>query len=516
MGTHTVDALTLLRVEHAVTRVLAVRTSGRQVAEELLPPVGEALGWEVGAVWDQVRDDASRLRCITTWRAAGVEAGGFERATREARLAVGEGLPGRVWADGAPVWLTGIAGDDNFPRVVAAEEAGFQSAMCVPVMGREGPRGAIEFFTRELREPDDALLRTMENVGHLIGQFMDRRLGEVAVRASEAQLRATLAAALDCVITIDAHGRVVDFNPAAQRVFGYTSEEAVGREMAALIVPPALRERHREGLRRCVAGGPGTILDTRLEITGMRRDGSEFPVELTVTRIAVEGGPLRFTGYVRDITDRKRAEAELRASRARLVAAQDAERQRLERDLHDGAQQRLVGLALALRLAREQLDGSEPAGVAAQLDAAIDELGSATAELRDLARGIHPALLTTRGLEPALTALAGRAPVDVTVDVDVARRLAPELESAAYFVVAEALANVARYARAQRVVVTVACAGGRLHVEVGDDGVGGARPGPGSGLSGLADRVAALDGELEVDSPAGAGTRIRAWLPCAS
>ena len=205
--------------------------------------------------------------------------------------------------------------------------------------------------------------------------------------------------------------------------------------------------------------------------------------------------------------------AELRASRARLVHAGDAARRRLERDLHDGAQSRLVGLALLLRRARMRAAGDyELAGL---LDEAQDELQTSLAELRELARGIHPAVLTDRGLEPALEALVSRVPVPVTVQAGVAGRLPGPVESAAYFVVSEALANVAKYAMATEATVLVRRDNGRVIVAVSDDGVGGADVARGSGLRGLADRVAALDGTLSVDSPAGRGTRLRAEIPCA-
>jgi len=202
----------------------------------------------------------------------------------------------------------------------------------------------------------------------------------------------------------------------------------------------------------------------------------------------------------------------LRASRARLVEAADGERRRLERNLHDGAQSRLVALALNLRLARMSVtDGSD---TAALLDGSIDELGQSLKELRDLARGIHPAVLSERGLEPAVRALAARASVPVDVVGQPAGRLPAAVETAAYFVVSEALTNVSKYAHAGHATVRVERVDGQLLVEVSDDGVGGASASDGSGLRGLADRVAALSGTLDVSSPPGRGTRLRAHLPC--
>lgn len=223
------------------------------------------------------------------------------------------------------------------------------------------------------------------------------------------------------------------------------------------------------------------------------------------------GGLLRSHVSHLDAELRARVE-ELRASRARLVEAGDAERRRLERDLHDGAQSRLVGLALQLSAARKRAgpDGE----LADMLERAQGELQTSLAELRELARGIHPAVLTDRGLEPALYALVSRAPVPVTVQADADGRLPGPVESAAYFVISEALANVAKYAQASHATVAVQQVNGCVTVEVTDDGVGGADPARGSGLRGLADRVAALDGTLALDSPPGRGTRLQAEIPC--
>jgi signal transduction histidine kinase len=203
----------------------------------------------------------------------------------------------------------------------------------------------------------------------------------------------------------------------------------------------------------------------------------------------------------------------VRASRARIVAAGDAERRRLERDLHDGAQQRLVTLTLALGMARGRAAGVDPE-LAALIDSAGKEAREALTELRELARGIHPAVLTETGLAGAVQALVERSPVATTV-VEVPRdRFPPVIEATAYFVVSEALANVAKHAMASAAEVSISRLPGRLTVRVSDDGAGGARPEGGSGLRGLADRVASAGGVLRVDSPPGAGTRLEADIPC--
>jgi signal transduction histidine kinase len=202
--------------------------------------------------------------------------------------------------------------------------------------------------------------------------------------------------------------------------------------------------------------------------------------------------------------------AELRASRGRLVRAADTERRRLERDLHDGVQQRLLGLGLVLQMLRTRVNGTDGAGEL--VGEAERELRHAVRELREFARGIHPAILGDQGLDAAVHALAQRSPVPVDIDATT-ERLPPVIETAAYFTIAESLANVAKYARATRAWVTVERVNGTAVVEVGDDGVGGADA-SGSGLSGLSDRVGALEGALSVVSPVGGGTTVTAVFPC--
>jgi signal transduction histidine kinase/PAS domain-containing protein len=220
-----------------------------------------------------------------------------------------------------------------------------------------------------------------------------------------------------------------------------------------------------------------------------------------------------FTRLVSLALANEEARAQLAASRARLVTAGDKERRRLERNLHDGAQQRLVSVSVSLRLALAWLESSSSNEVTELLSEANAELGLAIEELRELARGIHPAALTERGLGPALASLADRAPVPVEVEGLPPGRLPTQVEAAAYYVVSEALANVAKYAEASSVTVRVGRENGRAVVEVADDGVGGAKPGLGSGLNGLADRIEALEGDFRIESPPGQGTTIRAEIP---
>jgi len=499
------DAPSLQRVEHDVAQILAHTEAPVEAYAATLETIGRSLGWELGAVWEVGPDDR-RLRCVCTWH-AGEGAPEFEALSERLTLGPGEGLPGRLLVSGRPGWIVDTPNDRNFPRADAARRAGLQAAFGFPLLSPRGVVGVVEFFSRDLREPDERLLETMSVIGSQVGQFVVRRHAEAEVRASESRLRAMLEAALDAVIVMDHRGRIVDWNHAAETTFGYRAHEAIGNDMADLIVPPSLRQQHRKGLARFLETEHAVVLDKRLELAAVHKNGAEFPVELTITRIGLPGAPT-FTAYLRDITDRRRAEDELRASRARLVEVADAERRRIQRNLHDGAQQRLTSALLTLgRVRCNVADGDRES-----LDAAIDELAGGLDELRVLASGLHPSVLSERGLVAALEALALRAPVPVELAEVPQHELPGAVEAAAYYVVAEALANVQKHAGASKVVVTATSDDRRLLVEVVDDGAGGADP-AGDGLRGLVDRVASLEGTLEVDSPAGQGTRVRARFP---
>jgi signal transduction histidine kinase len=255
-----------------------------------------------------------------------------------------------------------------------------------------------------------------------------------------------------------------------------THLERDGRPLAAILHDPALAE------------DPGLV-----------------PAMAAAVRLAVDND--RLAAEVRSQLD------EVRASRTRIVEASDAERRRVERNLHDGAQQRLVALSLALRRAQAQLPEDAGPELTDTLSAASDQLRDALAELRELARGIHPAILTEAGLASALRALARDSPIPATAQVDVPDDIPEPVAAAAYFVVSEALTNVAKYADATQVRIEAAVEGEELRVAVTDDGRGGADPASGSGLRGLQDRVAALDGRMEVRSPSGLGTTVVARLP---
>ena len=309
-------------------------------------------------------------------------------------------------------------------------------------------------------------------------------------------------------------------NPEADRSLGLALADALGDRSLKLVY-----WRPSAGHYVTYDGRPVELPEagSGRAVTEVEREGIRVGAIIHDASLADEPGLVRAVAASAALAlENERLEAELRArldelqtSRSRLVEVSMFERRRLERDLHDGAQQRLVALSLQLGLAKRRLEEGQDGAAGAMLDAARDELARALEELRELARGIHPAVLTDRGLEPALEALAERAPLPVSLDQMPAERLPAPVEAAAYFVVAEALTNVVKYAGASTAAVRIRRNGSYAVVEVHDDGVGGADPTIGTGLRGLADRLAALDGRLEVHSPPGEGTTVRAEVPCA-
>jgi two-component system cell cycle sensor histidine kinase/response regulator CckA len=466
-----------LATQHAVVSILAQAPALGDAAPQFLQAICETAGWEVGCVWE-VDPAANLLRCVTLWHVPGVHFIEFTDQCRRTTFPPGVGLPGRVWASGQTAWIVDVTDDTNFPRHLTAAKVGLHGAFAFPIHLGSQILGVVEFFSREIRQPDAELLLMFDSLGSQIAQFLERKraeeglvhqanlanlgadigtaltkadtqremlqhcaaalvryldaafariwtisaagdvlelaasaglythldgphsrvpvgrfkigliaqehkphltndvqndprvtdkewarredmvafagyplligdrlvgvmamfarhrlaesvlqvmgavasqiaLGierkraEAAVRDSEARKAAILHASLDAIITMDHEGKIRGWNPAAQRIFGYSESAVLGRQLADLIIPPTLRGRHVQGLAHYLATGQGAVLEKRLELPALRADGSEFPVELTVTRIAVEGQAM-FTGYLRDITERKRLEDQFR------------------------------------------------------------------------------------------------------------------------------------------------------------------------------------------------------------
>ncbi len=294
-----------LAVQHTVSRALAESETIDEAVDHVLSAIATHLGWQVGAFW--LRDALTDvLRPARVWGANGDQS--FERLTGELTLARGVGLPGRVWLERRAIQEDEVAHAENFPRRRAAAASNLHAALAFPVMTRDEFLGVVELYSAESRHIDDAVLETLEGVGLQIGQFIARRRAIDAERAASGLARAMVQVALDCIVTIDHEGRVLEFNPAAERTFGYARAEILGKPMVDYIVPPDLRDAHRKGMARYMATGEARMLGRAVEVRGHRADGSDFPVELTILQVP-EAEPPVFTAYLRDLTEHHRAEA---------------------------------------------------------------------------------------------------------------------------------------------------------------------------------------------------------------
>ena len=336
----------------------------------------------------------------------------------------------------------------------------------------------------------------------------ERRRRELEDRRRQAFMEAITEAIPSFLLVLRQDGRIREsgVNGAFESAFGWTDSDIAGRSFVGTVTA-ATDQAARTHIANAANGEPQDEIESRWET----HDGDSRIVAWSARPVVDAQGERTVLISGMDVTARRLHEEEIRASRARIVSAADEARRRLERDLHDGAQQRLVALSVMLSLAESRLASGED-GVGVLVGEARTELAVALEELRELARGIHPAILTDRGLGPALEALAARAPLPVSLDLS-ELSLPPVVEAAAYFVVAEALTNVVKYANASEASVEVVVEGEMVSVSVRDDGVGGADPVRGSGLRGLADRLASLDGRLVVESAPGQGTCVRAEIP---
>ncbi|HEX5420448.1 MAG TPA: GAF domain-containing protein, partial [Gammaproteobacteria bacterium] len=312
------------RAYSAAARAFGRAASLNEAVVVLLPELGATLGWDVGIFW-RVDAETQHLELVRFWRAASIEASEFERASRGAALSRGRGLPGKAWEAGGPVYVAEFAEAEHFPRSSAARMQGLRTALAFPIKVEDAVVGVVELLSRSMRWSSDEGVHLTTLIAEQLGQFTRRIAAQEELRKSSAQNAAILDAALDCVIAMDAGGRVAGWNNSAEQTFGYSRAEAMGRDMADLIIPPRLRAAHRLGLARYLATGQQQLIDRRVEVNAIRRDGSEFPIELAISRVQGEE-PQLFTGFIRDISKNKEAERERTRLLEEVTRSRDAQR----------------------------------------------------------------------------------------------------------------------------------------------------------------------------------------------
>nr|MDQ3640900.1 SpoIIE family protein phosphatase [Actinomycetota bacterium] len=331
-----------LAAQHAATTVLAGGATLEDAAGPFLLAVCDALRWEAGSILE-VDEETALLRTVAVWNLPGVG----ETLTAETGLATfrsGDCVPGRVWESGAPVVVADMGAETSLPRSAAARADGIHAAVAVPITAGRKFLGVLEIFRRGQLPADKDLVRVMTSIGRQLGQFTERSRAEAAVHAGEARKVAMLETSLDCIVSIDDRGLVTEFNPAAERTFGWRRSEIVGRQMADFLIPHDLRPEHHRGFDHYLRTGEGPVLGQRVELRGRRRDGTEFPIELAVTRIPTDGAPA-FTAYIRDITERQQAARALYESREEFATlARTLQKSLLPPDLPN-----IAGVTLAAR-----------------------------------------------------------------------------------------------------------------------------------------------------------------------
>lgn len=383
--------------------------------------------------------------------------------------------------------------------------------------------------------PDDP---DIEDLATRFGIALNILLDDLAQRsaeleASEARKGAILKSALDSIISMDHEGKIVEFNPAAEKMFGYTCVNVIGKSLAESIVPPSLRERHHRGLAHYLSTGEGPVIGQRVELTGMRADGREFPVEVSITRVDLPGPPL-FTGYLRDITERKRAEEDLRRSfetlqktdderrtlLAHLVKAQEEERKRIASDVHDDSIQVMAAVGVRLGMLRSQMTDPEQVARITKLEEAVR---LSIGRLRHLLFQLAPPALDREGVAAAIRSYLdeafGEEGIDYHLESEIIAEPTREIRILVYRIAQEALSNVRKHAQARHVAVRLQDADGGLLVQIRDDGVGyfpadSEMPLPGHlGLVSMRERAEMLGGWFRIQGSPGAGTTVEFWVP---
>jgi PAS domain S-box-containing protein len=295
-----------LAVQYKIARAFAEAEDVGDIATLVLQTLTDAFRWESAGLWVLDEDEPDTLRCAAVFPTSGRLAA-WASDVLQRRLRVGVGLPGRVWASGEATWVRDTEVDDNFPRREIAREVGLRHAFAFPIRLRGRVAAVVELFAADVGDVDAAQIEFLEAVGHQLGGLLERVEARRAVALSEARKTGILGAAVDAIVSADAAGHILEFNAAAEAMFGRSRTDVIGRTVADVLVPEDLRAVHQAGLNRYVATGEARILGRRVRTSAQHADGSRLPVELTVTQIRVDGQPM-FTAFIRDITREREAE----------------------------------------------------------------------------------------------------------------------------------------------------------------------------------------------------------------
>jgi PAS domain S-box-containing protein len=516
------QARTHLALQYTVARILSEAATLEEAGAPILQSLCESLGWDLGQLWTV--DGADRPpRCVQLWASPAVDLAQFQRDSRSRAFPQ---LPSSPWQNGEPVWIADIAADEVLALEPEARQLGLHGMFRLPVSMHGEVRALLRVFSRGARVLDPPSAELMTAVGLQIGQFLERQLSLDRIQESEARKAAILEASLDALVTIDNEGRVVEFNSAAESIFGYCREDVVGRELVSLIVPPRSRAQAVDAFQRYRKTGDSGLLGRRFDSGAMRSDGSEFPVEVAMAPIGT-GDQRMLTLFVRDTTARKKAEYEviryqdrLRTLMADLMLAEEHERRRLAVDLHDGLSQTIALTQLKLSALHRTVDGN----LAKSLDEIKELIGQVNKTARSMSFELSPPTLHDLGLQAALQWLVeniqARYGIEIVLEDDGEPKAADEKTRVILFrSIRELLINAAKHAEAQHVRVCLECEDDDLVAAIVDDGVG-MEPDlasiHGSGLFSIQERLNHVGGSMRIESAPGRGTKILLRAPLTS
>ncbi|OHC73318.1 MAG: hypothetical protein A3G18_12230 [Rhodospirillales bacterium RIFCSPLOWO2_12_FULL_58_28] len=306
----------LVHLLHSVALSANEAATVEEFMQTCVDGICEYTGWPVGHIYVLSPGKPETLIPTKIWHLDDPRRFAlFRKITEQSEFSGGVGLPGRVLVDGKPAWITDVTKDPNFPRAATAKDIGIKAGLAFPVLTGTKVVAVWEFFSNDAKEPDDALLMALNDIGSQLGRAIERKQAERELTDSKMRNDAILKSALDGIITINEGGNVLEFNPSAEKTFGYRSDEAKGKNIADLIIPPRFRDKHRQGLNQYLETGKSKILGRRVELTAMRSNGSEFPVEIAIAVIQPQQGQRFFTAFIRDITESKQVETTLRKAK---------------------------------------------------------------------------------------------------------------------------------------------------------------------------------------------------------
>lgn len=394
-----------LELLHSIHQAIAESSGLEEATSRILKAICQTLGWSMGAMWRPDRSGA-HLNCLQVWHVDSRALGEFADSTKGWQFAPRKGLPGQVWAEGKPVWVPNVLEGKNFPRAPFADRAGLHGAFAFPLRSGAETIGVMEFFSPRIEEPQPRLMNILDSISFQVGQYLERARIEEAIRESEARKSAILESAFDPIITVDEEGVIREFNPAAEGVFGYSKEEALGQRIDDLLVVPNLSKEFLRMVEEFDAGDRSPLSE-RLEVPVMRSDGSPLIIEVAVSRVHA-GEDLLYTGFVRDVTEARLAEEAERflADVNEILISSLDYRATLSK-----AAERTAGY-LADHCFIDRLEGPNSISRVAQASAAdpeVDLVRSFDAYLKDL-RSHHPTLHALRsGEKKVLTTMPERA-----------------------------------------------------------------------------------------------------------